>query len=116
MEHGPETLAERAGELSVALMWVLEHLTPDERAAFVLRQAFDEDYADVAAVLGKSEAACRQLVHRAAERVREERPRFEVQRQEHQALVQNFIHAAPARLTPASPPANTARPGRPALS
>lgn len=96
VEQGPETLAERAGELSVALMWVLERLTPDERAAFVLRQAFDEDYADVAAVLGKSEAACRQLVHRAAERVREERPRFEVRRQEHRALVENFIHAARA--------------------
>jgi RNA polymerase sigma-70 factor, ECF subfamily len=94
VEHSPEQLAERAGDLSMALMWVLERLTPDERAAFVLRQAFDEDYADVAAVLGKSEAACRQLVHRAAERVRQERARFEVPREEHKTLVEKFIQAA----------------------
>lgn len=96
VEHGPEALAERAGELSMALMLVLERLNPDERAAFVLRQAFDEDYADVAAALGKSEAACRQLVHRALERVRQERVRFEVPREAHRSLVEKFIQAARA--------------------
>jgi RNA polymerase sigma-70 factor (ECF subfamily) len=95
-ESTPEVLAERASELSVALMWVLERLSPDERAAFVLRQAFDEDYADVAAALGKSEAACRQLVHRAAERVRQERARFEVPKATHKALLDRFVQAARA--------------------
>jgi RNA polymerase sigma-70 factor (ECF subfamily) len=93
-ERSPEVLAEQASELSMALMWVLERLSPEERAAFVLRQAFDQDYADVAAVLGKSEAACRQLVHRAAERVRHERARFEVPRAAHKALLDKFMQAA----------------------
>jgi RNA polymerase sigma-70 factor (ECF subfamily) len=93
-ERSPEVLAEQASDLSMALMWVLERLSPEERAAFVLRQAFDEDYADVAAVLGKSEAACRQLVHRAAERVRHERARFEVPRAAHKDLIDKFMQAA----------------------
>lgn len=100
-EPTPERLAERASELSLALMWVLQRLSPEERAAFVLRQAFDEDYADVAATLGKSEAACRQLVHRAAERVRQERVRFDVPREAHRALVEKFMHAARAGDRPA---------------
>lgn len=100
-EPTPERLAERASELSLALMWVLQRLSPEERAAFVLRQAFDEDYADVAAALGKSEAACRQLVHRASERVRQERVRFDVPREAHQTLVEKFMHAARAGDRPA---------------
>jgi RNA polymerase sigma-70 factor (ECF subfamily) len=95
-ERTPERLAEQASDLSMALMWVLERLSPEERAAFVLRQAFDEDYADVAAMLGKSEAACRQLVHRASERVRQERVRFEVPRAAHKTLVDRFMRAASA--------------------
>jgi RNA polymerase sigma-70 factor (ECF subfamily) len=62
----------------MALMWVLERLSPEERAAFLMRQVFDHDYADIAAVLGKSEAACRQMVHRAQERVQQQTPRFTV--------------------------------------
>eukprot|EP01034_Spumella_vulgaris_P041198 gene41198-50996_t len=60
-ERTPETQAEMAGELGVAFLWVLERLSPDERAAFLLRQVFDYDYSEVADLLGKSEAACRQL-------------------------------------------------------
>ena len=93
-ERSPEVLAEQASDLSMALMWVLERLTPEERAAFVLRQAFDEDYADVAAALGKSEAACRQLVHRASERVRQERVRFDVPQDAHKTLLDKFMQAA----------------------
>lgn len=92
--HTPETAAELAGELSVAFMWVLERLSPDERAAFLLRQVFDHDYAEVATLLGKTESACRQLVHRAAERVRQERPRFEVPREAHRRLLEQFMQAA----------------------
>jgi len=92
--HTPETAAERAGELSMAFMVVLERLSPDERAAFLLRQVFDHDYAEVASLLGKSEAACRQLVHRAAERVRQERPRFEVPQETHRRLLAQFVQAA----------------------
>ncbi|HEX5686408.1 MAG TPA: RNA polymerase sigma-70 factor [Ideonella sp.] len=93
-ERTPEAVAELAGELSVALLWVLERLSPEERAAFLMRQAFDQDYADIATVLGKSEAACRQLVHRAAERVQQERPRFDVSPGAQHRLLQRFVHAA----------------------
>ena len=90
----PETAAELASDVSVAFMWVLERLAPEERAAYLLRQVFDHDYADIAALLDKSEAACRQLVHRATERVRAERPRFEVPQQAHRRLLERFVAAA----------------------
>ena len=93
-EHTPETAAELASDLSVAFLWVMERLAPEERAAFLLRQVFDHDYAEIAALLARSEAACRQMVHRAAERVRQERPRFEVPREAHQQLLEKFVHAA----------------------
>jgi len=93
-ERTPEAAAELAGELSVALLWVLERLSPEERAAFLLRQVFDHDYDEIAVLLGKSEAACRQMVHRAAERLQQERPRFEVPKDAHQRLVARFMRAA----------------------
>jgi len=93
-ERTPETAAELASDVSVAFMWVLERLTPDERAAFLMRQVFDQDYADIAAMLEKSEAACRQIVHRAQERVRQERPRFDVARDQHRSLLATFMQAA----------------------
>ncbi|RZL04394.1 MAG: RNA polymerase sigma-70 factor [Rubrivivax sp.] len=92
--HTPEAAAELAGELSVALMWVLERLSPEERAAFLLRQVFDHDYAEVAALLGKSEATCRQIVHRASQRVQEDRPRFEVPKDAHRRVLEKFMLAA----------------------
>lgn len=93
-ENTPESAAEFAGEVSVALMWVLERLSPDERAAFLLRQVFDHDYGDIARLLGKSEAACRQIVHRAAERVQAESPRFDVPRDAHRRVLEKFMQAA----------------------
>jgi RNA polymerase sigma-70 factor (ECF subfamily) len=90
----PEVAAELASEVSVAFLWVLERLAPEERAAFLLRQAFDRDYSEIAALLDKSEAACRQIVHRASERVREARPRFEVAADTHRRLLERFVHAA----------------------
>ena len=74
----PEEQHEIAGEVSVAFLAVLERLGPEERAAFLLREVFDYDYPEVSRVVGKSESACRQLVHRALPRVREARPRFVV--------------------------------------
>jgi RNA polymerase sigma-70 factor (ECF subfamily) len=93
-ERTPETQAEMAGELGVAFLWVLERLSPDERAAFLLRQVFDYDYSEVADLLGKSEAACRQLVHRAQERVLQDRKRFGVDQEAHRSLLGKFIDAA----------------------
>ena len=90
----PESAAELAGELSVAFLYVLERLGPEERAAFLLRQVFDYDYPEIAAHLGKTEAACRQLVHRARERVQQARTRCEVPRTVHHQLLQRFMQAA----------------------
>ena len=63
--------AELASDLSMAFLVVLERLSPDERAAFLLRDVFDCNYGEMARVLERSEAACRQLVHRARARVRQ---------------------------------------------
>jgi len=65
-----------ANDLSVALLLTLERLSPLERAAFLLHDVFDMDYAEVASTLDRSEAACRQLAARARDHVRDERPRF----------------------------------------
>ncbi|MBB3221329.1 RNA polymerase sigma factor SigJ [Pseudoduganella umbonata] len=93
-ERTPETAAELASEVSVAMLWVLERLAPEERAAFLMRQVFDQDYGDIAATLGKSEAACRQLVSRAQARVQQEKPRFTVPGDVHRDLLARFMQAA----------------------
>jgi RNA polymerase sigma-70 factor (TIGR02957 family) len=90
----PEQLLERADNISVAFLAVLERLAPEARAAFLLREVFDADYDEVARTLGKSEAACRQLVHRAKAQVQEARPRFQVPRETHQRLLRAFAEAA----------------------
>lgn len=90
----PEAIVERAGELSVAFLYMLERLGAEERAAFLLRQAFDYDYGEIARMLGKTEAAVRQMIHRAGERLRLERPRFDVPREKHKQLLERFIRAA----------------------
>lgn len=66
--------AELSSSLSIAFLVVLEQLTPDERAAFLLHEVFDTDYVEIAQILGKSQVACRQIVSRARKRVRERRP------------------------------------------
>ncbi len=93
-EDTPQALLERADDVSVALLRVLETLAPAERAAFVLRQVFDADYADIAALLGKTEAACRQMVHRAGERVQAQRPPQAVDMAAHRRLLEAFAQAA----------------------
>ncbi|RSZ37553.1 RNA polymerase sigma-70 factor [Variovorax beijingensis] len=90
----PEQLLERADNISVAFLAVLERLAPEARAAFLLREVFDADYDEVARTLGKSEAACRQLVHRAKAQVQEARPRFQVPRETHERLLRAFADAA----------------------
>lgn len=93
-EHTPEVAAELASDLSVALLWVLERLSAEERAAFLLRQVFDHDYDEIAAMLGKTETSCRQMVHRASERVQHTRTRFPVPRDAHRRVVEKFMRAA----------------------
>lgn len=89
----PEDLQEAASDLSVAFLAVLERLAPDARAAYLLRDVLDADYSDVAAALGKSEAACRQIVHRARTQLLEERPRYAVSAETHARLLRRFMDA-----------------------
>ncbi|MDB5804978.1 MAG: polymerase sigma-70, type [Betaproteobacteria bacterium] len=90
----PESVLEFTSDVSTAFLMVLERLGPEERAAFLLREVFEMDYVEVAQMLGKSEATCRQLVHRAKERVRQNRPRFEVSRAAHVRLLERFVEAS----------------------
>jgi RNA polymerase sigma-70 factor (ECF subfamily) len=79
--------------ISLAFLVLLEALSPLERAVFVLREVFDYDFAEVAAILGREEAACRQLAHRAREHVRARRPRFARSREQHEQLLASFLAA-----------------------
>ena len=90
----PEQLLERADDLSVAFLAVLERLAPEARAAFLMREVFDADYDELARMLGKSEAACRQLVHRAKTQLRDTRPRYAVPPETHLRLLRTFADAA----------------------
>jgi RNA polymerase sigma-70 factor (ECF subfamily) len=89
----PEEVQEASSDLSIAFLTVLERLAPDARAAFLLHEVFDADYAEIAQILGKSEAACRQIVHRAKAQLREERPRYSVPGEVHQRLLRSFRDA-----------------------
>jgi RNA polymerase sigma-70 factor (ECF subfamily) len=85
--------AELASSLSVAFLAVLERLAPEERAAFLLHEVFDSDYSEISQILGKSEAACRQIVSRARKRVREDRPRVQVSEAARRAVLDKFVTA-----------------------
>lgn len=93
LEHEEEE-DDRAERISLGFLHVLERLSPDERAAFILHDAFDCGYDEIAAALKKTEPACRKLVSRARERVRSGRPRFETDRSVQQRVVAAFMAAA----------------------
>ena len=85
--------SELASDLSVAFLVVLERLAPEERAAFLLHEVFDSAYADIAGILGKNETTCRQIVHRARQRVHQDRPRFKVSEGARSRLLERFLEA-----------------------
>jgi RNA polymerase sigma-70 factor (ECF subfamily) len=89
----PDRDAELADDLSMAFLLLLERLAPEERAAFLLREVFGAEYAEIADTLEKTEAACRQIVHRARERVRRERRRFDVAPDARERLARRFVEA-----------------------
>lgn len=90
---GPEQLADVSSQVSLAFLALLEKLGPEERAAFLLKEVFDYDYARIAELLGQGEGNCRQMVHRARTRLQAERPRFTVTPERHRALLERFMHA-----------------------
>jgi RNA polymerase sigma-70 factor (ECF subfamily) len=92
-----DAATELASDLSMAFLALLERLAPEERAAFLLHDVFEADYDEIAATLGKSEAACRQIVSRARRRVREERPRVQVSAAARDRLVESFMRAIELR-------------------
>ena len=89
----PARSAELADSLSMAALLLLERLTPLERAVFVLREVFGFDFPEVAAAVGRSEAACRQLAVRARRHMEAGRPRFEADRREREELAARFFDA-----------------------
>jgi len=93
----PDREAELASDLSVAFMVLLERLTPEERAAFLLHDVFDCGYDEIARLLGKTEAASRQVVHRARGRVRGEQTRFQASEAARVRLLKTFVAAMEAR-------------------
>ena len=89
-----ETLVEQRESLSLAFLTLLEELTPAERAVFVLHTAFDYPYDEIGNMLDKNAAACRQLFHRAEERLAAHQRRFETELSAQQELVRRFLLAA----------------------
>lgn len=85
--------AELASDLSMALLVLLERLGPEERAAFLLRDVFDADYDTIARAVGRSAPAVRQMVHRARQRVRDDRVRRAADAGAHERLLGRFLNA-----------------------
>jgi RNA polymerase sigma-70 factor (TIGR02957 family) len=93
-EDDPARHAEVADSLSLAFLVLLESLSPEQRAAFLLREVFDYPYDEIARIVGKSEANARQLTARARSHVEERRPRFEASRRQRDELADRFFAAA----------------------
>ncbi|CAM5637506.1 RNA polymerase sigma-70 factor [Streptomyces viridochromogenes] len=89
----PARAAELADSVSMAALLLLERLSPLERSVFVLREVFAFGFDDIAAAVGRSEAACRQLLVRARRHMNEGRPRFEADRRERRELARRFFEA-----------------------
>ena len=89
----PARSAELADSLSMAALLLLERLSPLERAVFVLREVFGFGFPEIAAAVGRSEPACRQLAVRARRHMEAGRPRFEADRREREELAARFFDA-----------------------
>jgi RNA polymerase sigma-70 factor (ECF subfamily) len=90
----PAEHAEMADSLSLAMLVLLESLSPEQRAALLLHDVFDYGYPEIAEIIGKSERNVRQLASRARRHVAERRPRFQTSREQREDLAQRFLAAA----------------------
>src|SRR5258707_4623113 len=79
--------------ISMAFLVLLESLSPLERAVFLLSEVFDYEYAEIAQITGRDEAACRQLFSRAKKHISEHRPRFPASPEAHAKMVSRFMEA-----------------------
>lgn len=93
-EHSDAPETGDGSDITFALMIALERLSPPERAAFILHDVFDMGFREIAHSLGRTEASCRQLAKRARDHLREERPRFAVAAEDHQAVAAAFFKAS----------------------
>src|SRR5215216_5247498 len=93
-QFAPSRRLELHESLSMAFLVLLEQLTPVERAVFLLREVFDYEYAEIAAIVGKAEAACRQLFSRAKRHIAAPRPRFTPSPQAQRQILTQFLRAA----------------------
>lgn len=93
VEPAPDARVGVAESVSMAFLVLLERLSPLERAVFLLREVFEHDFAEVAELLGRSEAACRQLFHRARAHVQAGRTRFQPAEAAHERLTREFFQA-----------------------
>jgi RNA polymerase sigma-70 factor (TIGR02957 family) len=93
---GPDSAdrVELAESVSLAMLVVLESLTPEERAVFVLHEVFGFAHGEIAAAIGRTDASVRQLMHRAREHVQARRPRFDVDAGQQREVTQRFLAAA----------------------
>jgi RNA polymerase sigma-70 factor (ECF subfamily) len=93
-EDDPARHAETAESLSLAMLVLLESLSPEQRAVLLLHDVFDYRFAEIAAIVGKTEAAVRQLATRARRHVEQRRPRFQTTRKQRDELARRFFRAA----------------------
>ncbi|MBI5931399.1 MAG: RNA polymerase sigma-70 factor [Chloroflexi bacterium] len=89
----PLNVVSQHESISMAFLVLLENLNPVERAVFLLREVFDYGYDEIAQIVGKEEAACRQLFHRAKQHLASNRPRFKTSKEEHEQLLVKFMQA-----------------------
>lgn len=94
-QHPDMTESALLGEtLSFAFLTLLEQLGPLERAVFLLREAFEYDYPEIAEMVGKGEANCRQILRRAHQHLDQHRPRFDVSREQQTRMTEQFLRAS----------------------
>jgi RNA polymerase sigma-70 factor (TIGR02957 family) len=93
-EDDPARQAETADSLSLAMLVLLESLSPEQRAVLLLHDVFDYPFSDIAAIVGKSEGNVRQLATRARKHVEQRRPRFQTTREQQEELAARFFAAA----------------------
>ncbi len=92
--ESPEQMAELSDSLSMAFLVLLESLSPVERAVFLLREVFGYSYEDIAQIVGKSEANCRQIFGRARQHLAAHHARYQASTQHSEALLRSFLAAA----------------------
>jgi RNA polymerase sigma-70 factor (ECF subfamily) len=94
LHESPEQMAELSDSLSMAFLVLLESLSPVERAVFLLREVFDYSYEDIAQIVDRSEANCRQIFGRARQHLRSHPARYEPSAEHGEALLRSFLAAA----------------------